>query len=223
VPQTDQVLRRRQVKVRGVRIELGEIECVIVRLCPFVSAAAVCVRGGGDVQRLVAYVVPHTAVAAGAAAPVSLTAGVRDALRAELPADQIPHAIVVVPGLPVTQHGKLDRNYIDRLPLPAAALTDRAAADSDAAVAGSVLATQIAEVYSRVLQLPSMNPHDDFFDLGGSSLALVRLAHIISGQFQIGIAASALISRTTPLVRTRSCSCSHSSVDGVTGRPVLPW
>ena len=45
--------------MRGVRIELEEIESATLRVCPFVSQSAACVRAAGEVQKLVLYVVPQ--------------------------------------------------------------------------------------------------------------------------------------------------------------------
>ncbi|WP_394849425.1 amino acid adenylation domain-containing protein [Pendulispora brunnea] len=92
-----------QVKIRGYRIELGEIEAV---LCAHeaVDRAVVLARQGRDGGRLAAYVVASRSDTEAA----SLTAALAARLRCELPEYMIP-AITLLPALPVTPNGKIDR------------------------------------------------------------------------------------------------------------------
>jgi amino acid adenylation domain-containing protein len=144
-----------QVKVRGFRIELGEIEAALrghagVRDCVVVA------RGGAGDRRLVAYVV-------GDAEPDALRAH----LRASLPEYMVPGPVVRLDALPVTPNGKLDRRA---LPAPA-----------DVAGAGrrlkpeTELEARIALVCQELLEVGEVGVEDNFFDLGGHSLLLVRL------------------------------------------------
>jgi hypothetical protein len=145
-----------QVKVRGYRIELGEIDAVL-RAHPAVTDAAVLVeRDGAGEPRLLAYVVG---------------AGVDDAAlrahaRARLPDYMLPAAIAVLPELPLTLNGKLDR---------AALLACKPAAaqgQQDAPV--TPLQQTLAAIWAQVLDVPHVGLHDDFFALGGHSLTATR-------------------------------------------------
>ncbi|AWW35492.1 amino acid adenylation domain-containing protein [Streptomyces cadmiisoli] len=94
-----------QVKVRGFRIELGEIETV---LCadPSVAQAAVVVAGSAAEDRtLRAFLVPKSAPEDPAAWATGLIADLRD----RLPAHMVPVRTDVVPSLPRTPSGKVDR------------------------------------------------------------------------------------------------------------------
>jgi hypothetical protein len=110
-----------QVKIRGLRIEPTEIEAVITER-PHLARAAVIVREDrpGD-RRLVAYVVPEPGRTVD-------TAALRAELRETLPDHMIPTAFVVLPALPLTINGKLDRKA---LPAPdySARTSGRAARD----------------------------------------------------------------------------------------------
>src|SRR5205807_1130019 len=100
-----------QVKVRGFRIEPGEVEAVLARH-PAVRQSAVVVRPdeSGHLQ-LVAY----AAATAGAEAPDP--AALAAFLRQSLPDYMQPAAWVILPELPLTAGGKVDRGA---LPAPAA-------------------------------------------------------------------------------------------------------
>ncbi len=103
-----------QVKLRGFRIELGEIDARLVQ-APGVRDAVVALRpasdGPGDDQRgaqLVAYVVPH----APQIDPAQMRRELRTQLAACLPDYMQPHALVLMPALPLSPNGKVDRRAL---------------------------------------------------------------------------------------------------------------
>lgn len=148
-----------QVKLRGHRIELGEVEAAL-RAEPGIRDAVVLLRGDGPDSRLVAYVV-------GAAETDS--ARLRGALDRRLPAYLVPSAYVVLDALPRTANGKLDRAA---LPGPAAVV-----AEGRRYVAPRTpVETAVATVWAEVLGVERVGVHDDFFDLGGHSLLVLRVA-----------------------------------------------
>lgn len=147
-----------QVKLRGFRIELGEIETVLARN-PAVAAAAVLVREdrAGD-QRLVAYVRPQGAEGID---PLNL----RRQLATQLPDYMIPAAVVVLDSFPQTANGKLDRGS-----LPAPEVTT-----SGAEGPRTEYESLLCSAFGMVLGTDTVGIHDNFFDLGGHSLLVIRL------------------------------------------------
>ncbi|MGX7759109.1 amino acid adenylation domain-containing protein [Streptomyces angustmyceticus] len=97
----------RQVKVNGFRIEPGETEAALARQ-PSVAQASVAVDkdgyGGG---RTTAYVVLACGTDEGAAGVDG--PALRRALRDELPSYLVPDDVVLLPRLPLTANGKIDR------------------------------------------------------------------------------------------------------------------
>ncbi|HET7229038.1 MAG TPA: amino acid adenylation domain-containing protein [Longimicrobium sp.] len=148
-----------QVKVRGYRVELGEIEAVLRRR-PGVRECVVILREDrpGD-RRLVAYV-----VADGNAADARV---LREHLLATLPEYMVPAAFVLLPALPQTPTGKLDRKT---LPAP-----DYGAHAAPAAAPADEVETELARIWEEVLGFDGIGPEDDFFALGGNSLMALRL------------------------------------------------
>ncbi|WP_460444037.1 amino acid adenylation domain-containing protein [Amycolatopsis cihanbeyliensis] len=147
-----------QVKIRGFRIELGEIEAALSGH-PAVAQAAVVADRSGDVVRLVGYAVP----AEGELDP----AGLRAALAALLPDHMVPAMVIPLDGpLPRTPNGKLDRAA---LPAPDfAELTGSARPVTPRERA-------LAELFGEILELADVGVHDNFFTLGGHSMASMRL------------------------------------------------
>nr|QEO74523.1 AMP-dependent synthetase and ligase [uncultured bacterium] len=150
----------RQLKIRGYRIEPGEIEAAL-RLHPAVRDAVADARGAGDVQRLVAWIVPREGDEAPGASDL------RAFLRDRLPEPLIPAVFVPVARLPLGPSGKVDRRA---LPEPPEARPD----DGTYAAPQSALERTIAEIYRDLLQIDRIGVHDNFFDLGGHSMLIVR-------------------------------------------------
>uniref|UniRef100_UPI0024537EC8 non-ribosomal peptide synthetase n=1 Tax=Nocardia wallacei TaxID=480035 RepID=UPI0024537EC8 len=151
-----------QVKVRGFRIELGEVEAALLRL-DMVAAAAVVAHGERAGDRLVAYVVP-------AADATIDTAVVTARLADVLPSYMVPSAFVVLDALPLTANGKLDRKALPE-PVFEVAEFRPPVGPIERLVAGA---------YAEVLGLSRVGLDDDFFGLGGNSLAATRVAARLS-------------------------------------------
>lgn len=148
-----------QVKVRGFRIELGEIEAALSRL-PEVKDAVAMVREDepGD-QRVVAYVVA-------AAGHEEAIGGLRNTLRQHMPDYMVPSAFVVMDRLPLNANGKVDRRA---LPPPIVAQVEQVIAPPR-----SEMEQRIAKIWQEILRLDKVGIKDNFFDLGGHSLLLVK-------------------------------------------------
>jgi amino acid adenylation domain-containing protein len=152
--------RDHQVKVRGFRIELEEIEAALAEH-PEVRQAAATLRGSADDPHLAAYVVPRQ----GAGDEISTE--LKAWLRRKLPEFMVPGTVTVLSELPLTRSGKVDRNA---LPDPGTAAQTRpayVAPQSDAE-------RTVAAIWQDVLGVEAVGVDDNFFDLGGHSLLMVR-------------------------------------------------
>jgi amino acid adenylation domain-containing protein len=150
-----------QIKIRGYRVEPGEIE-VVLREHPAVAQAVVisCARSG--VVQLAAYVVAeqgHTIT------PDELSI----LARRKLPEYMVPAAFIFLPSLPTTPNGKLDRKA---LPDPAAA----AGAVSPIAAPATIIEKKVAAVLGDVLGGAIVGLHQNFFELGATSLIVAEAA-----------------------------------------------
>ncbi len=154
-----------QVKIRGYRIELGEIEMALGSH-PSLHEVVVIVREDtpGD-QRLVAYL-----VAKQTAPPV---AELRDYVRRSLPEYMVPNDIVVLERMPLTPNGKIDRK---QLPVPFQTATLQAA---EYVAPNEGLQQVIASIWQETLKLENVSIKDNFFDLGGHSLLIVRVHQLL--------------------------------------------
>jgi acyl carrier protein len=168
-----------QVKIRGFRIELGEIEAVLAAH-PEVAEAVVVVRTEATGPRLVAYLVPRER------ARFPEVSTVRDNLRSKLPEYMVPAAFVVLDALPLTSRDKVDRAA---LPAPPSPGSDGGNGSASSAPLRNGTEERIAGVWREVLRVEAVGGDDNFFDLGGHSLAMVaiheRLQSVLGREFPL--------------------------------------
>lgn len=150
----------RQIKLNGKRIELDAIEADL-RSEETVRDAAVIARADSAGRRSVAaFVTPR------GLDPHAL----RRSLRARLPDFMVPASITVLESLPLSPNGKVDRGQLASLePDP------EAAAGTPLSRPDGSTQTRLRDIVASVLARDSIGPEDNFFDLGASSLDLIRI------------------------------------------------
>ncbi len=151
-----------QVKIRGYRIELGEIEATLDGVEGIAASAVVLREDAAGEPRLEAFVVAEEG-------PVP-ESGLKEALRASLPEYMVPSRITVLDRLPLTPNGKIDRKA---LPESDAVETGDRAASYVAPESG--LEETVAACWRTTLGQDRIGVEDNFFDIGGHSLLVVRL------------------------------------------------
>ncbi|HSL84683.1 MAG TPA: non-ribosomal peptide synthetase, partial [Thermoanaerobaculia bacterium] len=151
-----------QVKVRGHRIEPEEIEAALGARPDVARAAVVPVPGPGGGLRLAAWLVLEPG------RPEPTVAELRADLEARLPPYMVPAAFSVVPELPATSSGKLDRRALPRL---AAA---RPVAGEDYTAPETEVELALAAVWREVLGVERVGRRDRFFGLGGDSVLALQ-------------------------------------------------
>ena len=155
-----------QVKIRGFRIELGDVAAAI-SVDPSVGRAVVLARELPGLGRsLVGYLTP---VAGAGRDSVDLDR-IRARVAAALPEYMVPAAYVVVDEIPITNHGKIDRDRLPEPELAPAAAYREPATDTE---------REVAALFARLLDRERIGADDSFFDLGGHSLLATRLVAAI--------------------------------------------
>lgn len=189
-----------QVKIRGLRIEPGEIESVLTRLPEVAQVAVQPITPPGGERQLVCYV-------AGREDPPE--AGVlRDWVAAHLPSYMVPARFVVLPELPLTASGKVDRR---RLPAPD---LEPAPAAGPVRYSGELERELAEQIVGPVLGLAAVDPEADFFFLGGHSLSAARVLSRIRSRYAVAVGLADFF--RTPTLRGLSTLVGQrrSAVDG---------
>ncbi|MDF2629023.1 MAG: hybrid, partial [Symbiobacteriaceae bacterium] len=157
-----------QVKVRGFRIELGEVQEALLT-CPGVSEAVVVARQ----QSLAAYF---------SAARDLTVQELRAHLGRRLPAYMIPAAFVQLAQMPHLPNGKVDRKA---LPAPTRERAEQAAAADTSVTTVTPVEQRLAAIWQRLLGLEQVGTHENFFDLGGHSLLIIRLRSAVEEEMGV--------------------------------------
>lgn len=148
-----------QVKVRGYRVEPEEIESAILKTG---SVDRVVVVNKNDLYGnnfLCAYFTSDHAIE---------IRNLKEELSTLLPDYMVPSKFIQLEALPLTHNGKLDRHS---LPDP-----DQSVAPAGGYVAPvSELQKKLASLWQEVLQVERVGINDNFFDLGGNSILLMKV------------------------------------------------
>lgn len=179
-----------QLKIAGHRIEAGEVETAL-EAHPAVARAAVVAVGERTARRLVAFAVPHEpppAEGTDRVEDLGLTGGTEPAenpgltedlfglLAERVPVYAVPSRILLLPALPLTGNGKVDRAALADLagpePLPAAAEPPRGGTE-----------TALAALWHEYLPTTAPDRDANFFTAGGDSLTALRLLTAIERRF----------------------------------------
>jgi thioesterase domain-containing protein/acyl carrier protein len=161
-------------------VSTQEVEAALTRRDDVADAIVVgTARDDGGI-RLVAYVVPS-----GGAAPSPRE--LRVDLAGRLASHLVPGKFVLIHELPRTNRGKVDRAA---LPAPTGARPPFRAPQS-------ARGQGTAKAFEQVLGIEPVGLDDDFFDLGGDSLAAVELLAALSQRFGVELPTSTLLECAT--------------------------
>ncbi|KAH9923014.1 putative nonribosomal peptide synthetase [Amylocystis lapponica] len=182
----------RQIKLRGQRIELGEIEDVIVKHHS-VQRAAVIIRTIHDDPAIVAFVEFRDDITA------DRVDDEKEALKLHiserLPRFMYPSLVAVVPQLPTSRSGKIDRGALAKLDLAPFAPD----LSHDMGQPQSEVESELLAIFSTVLRvdLNTFGVTHDLFSVGMNSLMAVQAAGIISKTFSVHMGLNNMYLRPT--------------------------
>jgi len=152
-----------QVKIRGFRIELGEIENSLLTYPGIERCIVLAKEREGRKKYLVAYYVSKT--------PVVAEELIQHLTRL-LPEYMVPSAFVHLTEMPLTSHGKIDRNA-----LPAEKIDE-----SKYVAPRNETEMKICSIWQNFLGVDKVGIRDDFFRIGGDSISSTQLVSRLRDQ-----------------------------------------
>ncbi|MGW6724361.1 amino acid adenylation domain-containing protein [Nocardia sp. NPDC055029] len=170
-----------QVKVRGFRIELGEVEAAIAAHPAVAHCVVVVTEDPAIGAMLAAYVVP-------AEGTVDLEQ-VHAFAAGALPEFMVPSGFAVIPEIPLTVNGKLDKRALPAA-TPAVVRTHRAPA--------TATERKVCALFGALFNLDEVGAEDSFFELGGHSLLAARLVAQVRAEFGVELDVRVVFDSPTP-------------------------
>jgi len=149
----------KQVKIRGFRLDLNEIVQLLLQQ-PGIAQANIQVQGQGESATLLAFVIQQ---ADNAFNEKQLLTTLKD----KLPNYMVPTRIYALPQFPLNSNGKIDGKQL-------IALAEAQQQQVFIAPKNS-LEQQISDVWQSVLRQQKICVTADFFDIGGHSLAAIKV------------------------------------------------
>ena len=149
-----------QVKIRGFRVEPDEIQSNINKIKGVKDSLVLVKETASGDKRLVAYTVYEDKVKID-------ESFIRNELKKNVADYMIPSIIMGLEKFPLNPNGKVDRKY-----LPEPELSEER---KDVVTPRNKLEKRIAEIWSEVLNVKNISIRDNFFDLGGHSLLIIRV------------------------------------------------
>ncbi|KAF2208880.1 hypothetical protein CERZMDRAFT_70454 [Cercospora zeae-maydis SCOH1-5] len=196
-----------QVKVNGIRIELSSVEHAILETGKGAVVHTICsVRDG--------VLVAHVEFEADF--PTVNREQMLRSLSAKLPLPRymIPGIILEIAKVPLTKHGKLDRNAIAKVVL------ERVDDSPDQNIQLSDTEVTLKNIWEKVLPaeivaLKTIRPDSDFFQCGGSSFSLIKVQHLLRKELDISLSVVELLRNTDlrAMAAAVAAASSQSQID----------
>ena len=166
------------VKIKGVRIELSSIENHMLSYPGIIQVATKAFEDGSGNGRLAAYFVTEK----GIKVPSS---DIRKHLAEHLPRHLLPHYLILLDEIPLTQNGKVAGT---KLPLPQMV---RPELPNPFTTPESDLEKKLVEIWEEQIGVEGIGVTDDFFDLGGDSLigvmVFARIEEVLDRKLPVSI------------------------------------
>ncbi|WP_116829127.1 non-ribosomal peptide synthetase [Pseudomonas syringae] len=172
-----------QVKLRGIRLELSEIEARLDLFPGIRTSVALIVGDTAQNQRLVACCVTDSTVDESA---------LRAHLATTLSSAVMPSAYLWLDALPLTVNGKVDRAAL-------AAQADQDLADRQVNLGSprDHIELTLYQIWKDLLLVPQIGIRDNFFNVGGTSIAAIKMAYEIGRAFSVEVPVRVILGHPT--------------------------
>ncbi len=172
-----------QVKIRGLRIELGEIESKLLEAKNIKNAVVRVKEITANDKIIVAYIVPVNKEECN-------ISDFKMYLKERLPEYMIPNNFIVLDKIPTNANGKIDRKKLDSIKL-------RTNENKKILKNSTPSEDLLISLCQEVLNIDTIHPDDNFFDIGGHSLKAAQLVARVRSAFNIELPIKEVFETTT--------------------------
>lgn len=172
-----------QVKIRGFRIELHEIESALMSLSGIQNAVVLQKESKSGEKYLSAYLI-------GRGGKYPTNHEIREFLSRKLPDYMLPAYLNFLEAFPLTANGKINRQELRKV-----SAENKLPEEKQKPL--NHLEELLKIIWAEVLDLPEVDIHSNFFDLGGHSLKAARILSRIRKVIGANISLKALFNNPT--------------------------
>ena len=170
-----------QIKIRGYRVELGEIEKKMEGH-EFISNAVVLLLEDNRKQKvLCGYYTSEEDLE---------VSEIRGYLERELPQYMIPSLFVELEELPLTANGKVNRKALPKPDI--SKLSEKECKEPK-----NEIEKKVKEIWEKLLGCSGIGVDENFFELGGNSITMVKVRTALSQEFNVELALKELLKNNT--------------------------
>ena len=187
-----------QIKVRGYRIEVGEIEAALAQHSGIKESVVTAQTDRSGDFKLVAYWI-------GASAQTPAATELRQFLASKLPGFMVPSSFIRLEKLPLNPNGKVDRSKLASVSVVHTPSTQSFISPK------TDIEEKLVEIWKHILQTEHVGVEDNFFDLGGHSLLMMRVHNQLEVRLNCKISIVELFQY--PTIRTLAQRLSQPSQD----------
>ncbi|MEI7980730.1 MAG: phosphopantetheine-binding protein, partial [Bacteroidota bacterium] len=163
-----------QVKVRGFRVELGEIESNILRFPGIRRVVVLALEQREEDIRLTAFIVPDPKTKI-------QENELRNFLKLHLPVYMIPGSFIIAPSIPALPNGKTDFKTLMSLRPQVPKIPDFYLRHMNEPE------IQLTAIWKEILDHEAFTSLDNFFEVGGHSLLLVKMKDLIAEKLRFDV------------------------------------
>ncbi|MGM2841758.1 amino acid adenylation domain-containing protein [Bacillus cereus group sp. Bce002] len=169
-----------QVKIRGYRVEIGEIEKTILQYKGMKNAVVLNKRNKEGMEVLYSYFVNEEKVR---------IENILNYMKLVLPSYMIPSYMTQVENIPLTNNGKVDKKELLKM--------DLLKVHTIQSLPESVTEEKILDIWKEHLEMSSIGIDDNFFDVGGNSIVIIKIITAVESYFSIKLAFKDFINNPT--------------------------
>lgn len=171
-----------QVKLRGYRVELEEINKNILNIPGILNSYTGILN-----NLLVSWVVADKKYISDTKTTQLTEKEITDILATKVPSYMVPTAVDFVHELPMNANGKVD---FRKLPSPEKSVRTCVPPETE-------MQTELHAIVTNVLDVPELGVDDNFFEMGGHSLHLVRISNQVNTKYNVNVKIKDLFTSNT--------------------------
>lgn len=156
-----------QIKLNGYRIELGEVENACLKCYGIKDVAAVCMNSEKQGAILIAYYTSNKKIE---------TKTIKEVMEKFVPKYMIPQHFIEIKEMPLNANGKIDRNELKKFDYKVF-ISKRSENKLFTSKTNTVTENEkiVMNIWREVLDAEHISVEDNFFDIGGNSLLLLKI------------------------------------------------